>query len=377
LSVFIAIIIFSVVVIVHELGHFFAARKCGVFVEEFAIGMGPKLLSRKAKSGTVYSLRVFPIGGFCRMSGDVDSKKTEADDSGAFSGKSVTKRIIIIVAGVVLNVFLAFFVSVIIVGFNGYREPVIYEIMPDSPAESIGLLSGDRITKIDGKRINIYSEISWYLYGMAGKEISVEIKRGSEKITFENVRPLEISEDGASRAVIGIEKAYIKRGLFESDLKGWERASVAGTVNEAFHQTGFYVRVTFVGLTRLVTNKLTLDDLSGPIGIVNIISDDYTESIESAEKMRNEGNEDVPPNYWIIVQITLTYIVLLSANLGVMNLLPLPALDGGRLIFLIIEGIRRKPISPEREGMVHFVGFVLLMLFAAFIAFNDVLRIIR
>ena len=363
LPILIAIIIFSVVVVIHELGHFFAARKCGVYVEEFAVGLGPKLLSRKGKTGTLYSLRAFPIGGFCKMRG----QEGGVDDPESFSSKKVSQRIFIIMAGIILNVVLALVISFIIVSFNSFTAPTVHTVSENSPAATAGLQSGDRITRVNGKAVRIFADIPWHLEGTAGKRIPVEIRRGGEKIT---VQVIPVKTDGTER--LGFWPGA-KTALFAPSIDGFDRAGLFETAGTAFYQTAFYVRATFVGVGRLVTNRLALSEFSGIVGFTGIIGDVYDDSVAGADELRDAG-KDAPSNTSIAFWLTMQFIVILSANLGVMNLLPIPPLDGGRLVFLLIEAVRKKPINPEREGMIHLVGFVLLMILAAVITYNDILQ---
>lgn len=354
MAILFAVLIFSVIVIIHEIGHYVAARSCGVLVEEFAIGMGPKVFSMK-KGDTVYSLRIFPIGGFCAMLGDVGEDESRTTDPRSFQSKTVAQRFIILAAGAVLNFLLAFIIFTGVTFFTGVSEPVVTFIVEDSPATRAGLQEGDRIIKIDNDRVNIYEDLVFALNKTAGRQVDAVILRGRTRI---NTTLTPVADDnGNYKIAIGLSH---KTGLFQKSQPGYERAGFFESARNGFWLISFYVRVTLYGLTQLVSMQLGLDQIAGVVGIVNTIGESYTVTVEYGAD--------------VMIRTMLLFIAILSANLGVMNLLPLPALDGGRLIFVILEWIRRKPIPPEREGMIHFAGFVILMILSAAIAYNDILN---
>jgi len=361
LSILIAILVFSVVVIVHELGHFFAARASGVLVEEFAIGMGPKLFS-VTRGETVYSLRAFPIGGSCRMLGeDADNQ-----DERSFNSKSIPKRFAILGGGVVMNFLLAFLLYVAYTSANPFNVPVVREVADNTPAQTAGLQVGDRIIRANGQKINIHEDYSLAVNDQAGDPIILEILRNGETRTL-SVTPA-INEAG-TRYLIGITWGarlglfYHDKELAEDILSYYPRAGVGETLATAYYNTIYAIRITFHGLAKLFTFQAKMDDFSGPIGIVVMVDDIQTQSVEVG-------------GIWLAVWNMIRFAALLSANLGLFNLLPIPALDGARIVFLTIEGIRRKPVPPEKEGMVHFIGFVLLMILAVFIAYNDIVKLL-
>ncbi|MDR1000975.1 MAG: RIP metalloprotease RseP [Clostridiales bacterium] len=352
MSIIIAILVFGAIVLIHELGHYWAARKCGVTVEEFAIGMGPKIFSW-TKNNIVFSLRGIPIGGFCKMLGEDD----ESNDPGALNRKSIPQRTIILAAGAMMNLALAFIIFLFITLFSGFSTTTIHQTMPGSPAEAAGLRSGDRITRLNGTSVNIFGDVTFELSGNTGSPTEVTYVRDGQ-IHTTTITPYK-AEDGSYK--IGF-LASGRTGLFEKRVEGYERAGAWESLTTSAFEIAFYVKVTIVSLVRLVTGQLDMGQLSGPIGIVSVIGEAYTESVKVSA--------------WAVVLNMLSLCAILSANLGVFNLLPLPGLDGGRLAFVFVEAIRRKPLPVEKEGLVHFIGIVLLMILAVFIAFNDIKKLL-
>ena len=359
MNIVIAILVFGVVVLVHELGHFFAARACGVLVEEFSIGMGPRLFT-VTRGDTDYSLRLFPIGGSCQMLGE----DTDNQHDQAFGSKPIWKRAIILSAGVFMNFLLAFLAFLAVTAGTPYplRVPVVHSLMPGYPAEAAGIQPGDRITNINGHGIHIYSDYMLAIDGNLDKPIDIQIMRGDVKHNFV-VTPTFDAE--GERYLIGFVWDARHSLLAAHDGSGeiLTRASVWETMEIAYYNVFFSIKSTAHGLGRLLTFQANPNEFAGPIAIVAMVGDIQTESLEAG---------GIP----LAVLNMVSFMALLSANLGVFNLLPVPALDGGRLVFLGIEGIRRKPIAPEKEGVVHLIGFVLLMVLAVFIAYNDILKLL-
>lgn len=340
MGIILALLIFSFIVFFHELGHFLIAKKNGIYVEEFCIGMGPVLLSKQGKE-TRYSIRLLPIGGACMMGeDDVDTK-----DEKGFNNKPVWARIAVIAAGPIFNFILAFVLSVVIVAWVGYDKPVVGGIIENSAAESVQLQKGDLIKKINNKKINIFREISVYNQFHQGEEITLEFERDGK--TKEVVIQPQKNEEGIY--LIGIQQS------------GYEKANAVSALKYGLYEVKYMISTTIESLKMLVTGKIGLDQLSGPVGIVDVVDETYQEN-------KSYGMSSV-----LFGLINLS--ILLSANLGVMNLLPLPALDGGRLVFLFLEVIRGgKRIPPEKEGMVHFAGLLLLFGLMIFVLFNDLKR---
>ncbi|MBQ3181345.1 MAG: site-2 protease family protein [Clostridia bacterium] len=335
-----AIIIFAVLIFVHELGHFIAAKASGVYVIEFALGMGPKIVSKKWGE-TVYSLRLFPIGGFCSMEGE----DVQVDSERSFSKKKPYKRLIILVAGALMNILLGF---VLLVGLtstsDGFIKPQIEQVTKDSAAESSGLIKGDRIVRVNGRSINIMEDFNW--------EISNnKYPDGKLNLVLENSgKKREVSvvpKDTDGKKTYGITLATTDNSFFE-------------TVKVSYYRTVFYSRVVIDSLFDLVTGKASFSQVSGPVGIVHEIGN----AVETAQQTGLDG-----------IKTLISLTILLTINLGVFNLLPLPALDGGRILFVLLEMIRRKPIPIEKEAVVHFIGIVLLLGLSVIIAFKDIFTI--
>ena len=341
LGIIFAIIIFSFIVFFHELGHFSLAKKNGIDVEEFAIGMGPNLFSKEYK-GTRYCIKLFPIGGLCMMG--EDEEVTESPSN--FNNKSVWARISVIAAGPVFNFILAFVFAVILVAMVGYDAPVISSVEEGYPAYEAGIEAGDTIVKMNGKRIHVFREITAYNQFNQGKDTEIVFRR-----------------DGEERSVTLTPKMDEELKYYQFGIGGgsYTKANVLNAIEYGIYEVKFWICTTLDSLRMLVTGKIGMDQLSGPVGIVSVVDDTYQQS-------KSYGV------FMVIVQL-LNIAVLLSANLGIMNLLPLPALDGGRLVFLAVEAVRRKRIPPEKEGYVHLVGITLLMALMVFVMFNDIKRI--
>lgn len=336
MSYILALIIFSAIVIFHELGHFLLAKWNGIEVIEFSLGMGPRLLSH-VWGDTRYSLKLLPIGGSCQMVGEEEA----SDSEGAFGNKSVWARIAVVAAGPVFNFILAWVLALIIVGSVGYDNTMV-DIIPDSAAAEAGMEGGDQIISINGSRTWLYREVSLYSSLHQGQTATVVFERNGEKQTV--VLTPKQSDTGAY--LYGFSRTVQR-----------EKGGALETVGYSCAEIRYWLKATVESLKMLIGGQVGLEEMSGPVGIVSTIGDTYKES-------RVDG--------WYYVTMNMIMIaILLSVNLGVMNLLPIPALDGGRLVFLILEAIRGKAIPQEKESMVHFTGFVLLMGLMAVILFSD------
>ena len=342
MNIIAAILIFGLLVFIHELGHFIFARLNGIYVEEFAIGMGPKILGKKHKD-TLYSLRAVPFGGYCKMLGEDES----SDDARAFSAKSVGRRISVIIGGPLFNILLAFILATISLFIQeGLVTTKIEAVVPDSPAMEAGIKPGDQLIKINGRRIISYREISLYINESGGEAIDVVIKNQEGRRQTLTIVPF-LSEEGIYR--IGTTHVYLEKPGFFT------------TIKYGFLEMVFHVKLVFYSLNQLILGRVSLNEVSGPVGIGQAISQSYTESAKFGIKA--------------LLQTLIFYTALFSANLGIFNLLPIPALDGGRLVFLTIEGIRRKKIDPDKEGMVHAIGYVILMGLMVLVMFNDIRKL--
>lgn len=407
------IIIFGALVFFHELGHFLFAKRAGILVREFAIGMGPKILGI-TKGETLYTVRLLPIGGYVRMAGEdfdrvvlqaghrigvllnedgqakkiILNQKTmypdimfleveEADlekelyikgydeeerfvrldvareavieENGTetvlaphdrqFDSKSIGHRFMTIFAGPLFNFILAFFIFTAIGLLQGVptNEPVIAEVTDDSPAQEAGMQAGDLITEVDGKTITTWNQLVESVQDEAGNPLDFKVQRNGEPVEF-TITPELLEQEQGDIGVIGV--------LYDSPRE----KDFFGSFVYGAETTVFWFKEIFRLLGMLVTGQFTIDALSGPVGIY-----------KTTEQVAQYG-----------IFTLMSWAGMLSINLGIMNLLPLPALDGGRLMFFVLEALRGKPVDRQKEGMVHFVGIMLLMLLMIVVTWNDI-----
>ena len=338
------VLVFGVLIFVHELGHFIAARAFKVKVNEFAIGMGPAIFSRKSKrSGTVYSLRLLPIGGYNSMEGENE----ESDDDGAFCSKPAWQRIIIVVSGGLMNLLIGIILMFIVVlcmksypsnhlhSFYDYETKTYVD-------EYCGLQKGDEIIKINGKKVHIGDEISYMIFAYGAEPVDVTVIREGQVKVIEDVQ-FPVGESNGIRYGVRNTRYYA------------ERKNFVNTVKQAFYGSTNSMVQIIDSLKGMVTGKYGFNEISGPIGVGDALGEAASMGAESF----------------------LMLTVLLAMNLGIFNLLPFPALDGGRLVFLIIEAIRRKPVSRNVEAGIHSVGMLLLLGLVFVVAFKDVFMVVR
>ena len=352
MTIILFVLIFGVVVISHELGHFLLAKANGIHVVEFAVGMGPTLASFH-KGDTKYSLKLFPIGGACMFEGEDGVKLADGEQSkGSFLEANVWARISSVIAGPLCNFVLGFVVALIMVNMiisnedMAIRDVVVTDVVADSPAQAAGLQSGDRIISIDGERTYLYEDI--YLFTLTADNSAV---------------PVKYERDG-QRYVTELAPAYDETsGRYLMGITFGEAAEVTGidAVKYAYYEMRYSFRSVVKSLGMLLQGRVGREDVAGPVGIASAVGQTY----ESAKQYGWES---------VVIQM-LNFTLLLSVNLGILNLLPLPALDGGRLIFLLIEVVRGKPVPPEKEGMVHFIGLVFFMILMVLVLFNDLVNL--
>ena len=342
MSIVIALLVFSVIILFHEFGHFLLAKLNKITVVEFSLGMGPRLLSFEA-GGKRYSWKLLPFGGSCMMLGE----DGEEEEEGSFGSKSVWARMSVIAAGPIFNFLLAFIMALFIVGNLGYDVPVLLNVTEGMPAANAGLQAGDRIVKMNGKRIHLYREVQNYSMFHQGATVIFQYERDGE-LHEATVTP-ELT-NGSYKYGIG------------GNINYRQKTNVLETMEYSAYEVYYWIDTTVSSLGLLFKGGVQLDDMSGPVGVVDAIGTTYQES-------RDEGA------FYVWMNL-LNIAILLSANLGVMNLLPIPALDGGRLIFLIVEAIRRRRVEPELEAKIHFAGLMLLMLLMVVVMFNDVKKLI-
>ncbi len=332
-----AILIFAVLIFVHEFGHFIAAKLSGVKVNEFALGMGPKIFGIQ-KGETMYSLRLIPMGGFCAMEGEDE----ECDDPRAFNNKKGYIRLIILAAGAFMNILLGFIlIFSMVVGQKTYVAPVVDSVAENSAAEISGINKDDIIISANGKRVHISEDLSWAISNNVNEDKSLELKLKNDN-NIRTVKIIPANIDG--KIVYGLKLKTNENNVFSS-------------IRNSFYKTGFYSSVIIDSFVNLIRGRVPLTQISGPVGIVSEIG-------TVVEQTRTLGLE----GFYNLLSLT----ILLTINLGVFNLFPLPALDGGRILFVLIEMIRRKPIPASKEAFVHMAGFILLILLSIFIAFKDV-----
>ena len=348
--IIIAIVIFGLLIAIHELGHFLVAKACGVKVLEFSIGMGPQLWHKEGKE-TKYSLRLFPIGGFCAMEGE----DGESDDPRAFGNTAGWKKFLVLIAGSASN-FIAgmLLILCLFAASTGYVSTTLSGFVDGFPCQGETMLqAGDEIVSIDGSAVLLYSDISTLLNRGNGKTHDIVVRRNGEKITLNDLplTPREYEVEGKKVTMYGLY-FQSKEATFGSKL----RLGLANSVD--------FVRMIWWSLEDLFTGAVGFSALSGPIGIVDAMG----QMAESADGVRQA------------VDNLLYFAAFLAINLAFMNLLPLPALDGGRVFFLILNGLAvllfRRRIPAKYEGYVHFGGLVLLLGLMVVVAVQDVYRII-
>ncbi len=388
MSILIFIIILGVLLISHEGGHLLVAKMNGIHVAEFMIGMGPQI-AHFEKGGTVYSLRVLPIGGACVFDDDLEqenmvkdtparedaspqgdsslqntlkeqadgplqtarSEQAAADRSGVkkssrFNDASLGARFATVVAGPLANIVLAFIFSVIIVNFSMTDLPVVVSVMEGYPAAEAGIEAGDTIISINGERVYLYREVQVISQLNHGKEYTIVVERDGERLTY-TFSPLYVEEEG--RYYMGIT--------------GGEYVQFTGlkALEYAVYEVRYAASSVYKSLLQIIQGQVQSEDVAGVVGMANLVSETY---------------DEVKTYGWLSTLLTMMNLAaLLSVNLGIINLLPIPALDGGRILLMAVELVRGKPVSPEKEGIVNTIGFVLLMVLMVFLFFNDIKNI--
>lgn len=431
LNVILAILVLSIIVIVHEFGHFIIAKANGITVVEFSIGFGPKLIHFR-KGETEYCIKALPFGGACTMLGDefleMSVIQSEEDDDEeltdeekeakkrklaiengydmekSFASKSVWARIAVIAAGPVFNFLLAFVCAVVIVGSLGYDPCDIDVVKDNSPATEAGLQEGDVITKVNGHKVTFYRDFYFYRAYNADKTLNITFTRDGEKMTT-TVTPQHIKQQKYQVGIMMNENCLIssvtkdspaeKAGLKANDVikavdgtamenssnvtvepkmvevESYDtgfvvygdrvKTSPIGTLKYSVEEVGYSVKTVIQSLGMLFTGKIGFDSLLGPVGTVSTMS-------EIVEESKADGA------FYVFLNL-MNLAALISANLGVMNLLPIPALDGGRLVFLIIEALRGKPVKREHEGIVNFIGMILLVILMVVVLLKDIMAL--
>ena len=339
-----ALLFFGVIIMIHECGHFACAKLFKVKVNEFSLGMGPALFKRK-KGDTLYALRLFPIGGYVAMEGEDDA----SEDDRAFNKKPVWQKMIIVVAGALMNLILGFILMVLLlttstdlIGTN-----TIKEFYPNAVSSQYGLQAGDRFVEIDGHHVWSELDLSFLMSRSQDGVFDFVVERDGEKVTLNDVHFATEQQNGITL----IQYDFIIIG---------EQPGFLNIVKNAFTQSASIVRMVWLSVFDLVTGRYGMSELAGPVGTVDIIADVTAQAVSSGSLTN-----------------LLTIMAFITINVGVANLLPLPALDGGRFLFLAVEAVRRKPVNPKYEGYVHAAGLALLLLLMVVVTYNDIARIVH
>ena len=335
IKIIVALLVFMVVVVVHEFGHFIFAKRAKIKVNEFSVGMGPKIIG-KQKGDTLYSIRALPLGGFCAMEGE-DENEEEQDldfsERGHFNGATIGGRILTIFAGPLFNFILAFVILFSLFAIRGHQTTTVESVKKNSVALKCGIQPGDKIIGIGDYEIKSWKDIHTSLSKLDKQETGVKVIRGNKEID------ILVKFENSGEKVLGVT-SKLERSLLMS-------------VKESLNTFFYFISSMFDILRQLFTGKVGVGQLSGPIGVVGAISSAASNGIYS------------------LLYITAS----LSVNLGFINLLPIPALDGGRLVFLFIELILGRPVSRSKEGLIHTIGFIFLMGLILFVSFKDVIRL--
>lgn len=334
-----AIVFFGIIISLHEFGHFITAKLFGVTVNEFSIGMGPVLLKKK-KNGTQYSWRLLPIGGFVSLEGEDE----ESEDPHAFGNQKAWKRFIVIAAGATINIILGLLLICVMLGADGkVASKEVYAVSDYMAAEENGIRVGDKIESINGISVFSARDLYYGLYRDNDGIYDITLKRDGEKIKLEAIEVRYSAEEGYCDFIVG-----------EKDVKFYNL--LPGAVTETASMT----KLVFLSLADMLKGNYGMKDISGAVGTINIVADTASDALTSAD-------------YSSLIFI----LAFITVNIGIVNLLPLPALDGGRLFFLLIEMIFRKPVPKKFEAVVHAVGFALLMVLMVIITFNDIVNIAK
>lgn len=370
-----SILVFALMIAIHEFGHFGAAKLFNIRVNQFAIGMGPTIW-KKQRGDTLYSLRAIPMGGFCQMEGEDE----ESDDERSFSKAAWYKRFIVVIAGATLNILLGFILFLSIQSsLPSVNTTVISDFTANTNLVDSDFRVGDRVVGVNGTKINIFEDLSFSLNRVTDEPVDVTVMRAGEKIT-RTVVPVkqEITyiygekEFSMISTINGVEdekqtipapdnseyKSLVGQSQTQSRyilgfVPAQEKQTFIAAIKNAFYLTIYNIKIVYVSLYELIRGAVPASQISGPIGIINVIG-------------------QVSKTNW---QTLFNLIALLTVNLGIMNLLPIPALDGCKLLIIIVEAITRKRLPPEKEGIIQIIGFVLLILLMLFATYNDVVRL--
>ncbi|HWQ76099.1 MAG TPA: RIP metalloprotease RseP [Syntrophomonas sp.] len=342
MTIILALIIIAILILVHEWGHFIAARRIGIPVYEFSLGFGTQLLSKK-KNGVMYSLRLIPLGGYVRMAGE---EPGDSDDPNGFNHRTPLEKMLVSFAGPCMNFVLAILIFIYTFAVIGVGKPVddavLGEIIKDKPAYEAGLKSGDKILTVDQQQVSNWSDFVGIIQNEpAGQPLHLTIERAGE--THDLTVVPEVNES-TGKSILGVYSQV-----------QYERQGIWASIKLGFVQTYQMTVLLLQGLGMMFTGAASASDLAGPVGITSMVG-------EAAR-----GG----------MVYLLSFTAFLSINLGILNMLPIPALDGSRFVFAIVEAIRRKPLDPEKEGFIHWLGFLFLMGLIVLATYNDIVRLIK
>ena len=340
----IAVLLFGFMIFIHEFGHFFTAKLCGIRINEFAIGMGPTLLHFQ-KGETKYSLRAFPIGGFCAMEGE----DGESTDEHAFNRKPVWQRMIVVVMGAVMNVLLGLALMMILLGQQtAFNSTTVTAFTKNSAFQAAGLKAGDKFVSVDHYRIYGDKDLSFALATANPSSVDIVVQRGSKTLSFNDVKL-------HSQKIKG--KNYVSYEFYIAPIS----KNFGTLISKSAQDTVSVVRLVWYSLISMLSGKYSLNDMAGPVGGADAVGQVISAGLQQS--------------FLAGLNNVIYVMMLFTVNLGVFNLIPFPALDGGKFFLFVIEAIRRKPINEKYVGVVETVGFALLMCFMLVVTYSDILRL--
>ena len=348
IMIFLSILLFFLLLLAHEFGHFFTAKLFGVKVKEFSIGMGPAIY-KKLKGETLYSIRSLPLGGYCELDGKT---KKEPNNSRSLANLPVYKRAIVTSAGAFMNIIIAFlFMSIVLVQKNQYASTTISKFTENAVTCNQGLRVNDKIIKINDFRINTFSDISFALATNNSEFANVTVIRRNDTLNFESIKfkTIHISNKKSPILVRDFFVKPVNKNFFSF-------------IGQVFGEIFSTVRVTCRSFWLLLTGRLDISDMSGPIGIV--------------DSVKTVAKEGLKSSILDAINSVLFIMSIISVNLGVMNLMPIPALDGGRIVFLLLEALLKHPIKPEIEEKIHQISFIILFALIVMISLKDLYKMI-
>ncbi len=335
ITILVSMLIFGALIISHEFGHFIVAKKCGVVVEEFAMGMGP-VLWKKQTDETLYTIRAFPIGGFCQMKGEEADEESAEPEEGSFSAISPFKKILVLIAGSAMNFLVAILLFFIIISISGnVATTTIDSVVENSPALSAGIMPGDKILYVDGTELKAWEDLGGMIDSKGGNAVTLTVK----------------SEDGNIREISVVPYLDEETQTYKVGIVPKVGTDYFLAVKQSVQFIGVYIALIFDIFRQIFGGQMGMEAFSGPIGATVMIG------------------ESISMGYLYVLNIAAS----IAVSLGLFNLFPLPALDGSRVMFALIEWIKGSPVNPKWEGMVHTIGFVLLMGLAVIIAFKDII----